>query len=237
MNYGEMQDKIIFRTGNRTDLASTIKDNINRAYLDISTRQKFTAGGKIIVMPHQFTFPQLEVTATITTQAAKQDYTLSTDVIFVFGVKNITDDTPITLKTFRDFYKYLYSTTSGDPAWAYVQHTTIYFYPVPNAEKSIRYWYKKRPTALVNNNDPLLLPEEWGEAVFLLSSAMTFFDLLENDKAMTHMQLLENWIIEHLDQAMLYLRSTSAKSIKQEIRYGRNQRRNKTDWLDRRSGY
>lgn len=213
MNFGELKDKIIFRTGNRTDLNTVISDNINRAYLDISTRQKFTAGGKIIVMPHQFTFPQLEVTDTITTANGIQSYPLQSNVIFVFGVKNITDDTPITLKTFRDFYKYLYSTTAGDPSSAYVQNVTIYFYPVPNAVKSIRYWYKKRPTTLVNNNDPLLLPEEWGEAVFLLSSAMTFFDLLENDKAMTHMQLLENWIIEHLDQAMLYLRSTSAKSI------------------------
>jgi hypothetical protein len=212
MTFGELKAKLKFRLGNRTDIDELIANNINRAYLDIATRERFVAGGKIITLPQRIYFPTLLSSDSFLTEKDTQSYDIAPDVLWVIGIKNLTKNIPITLKTFRDFYKFIGAPFRGTPVMAYVQGTKLWFYPTPDEEYSIEYWYKKKVQPLFNNTDVPELPEEWHEAIFLLAAAMCYFDLLEDGRGMNHMMLLENFIIEHLGQEMAYFANVYSKS-------------------------
>lgn len=213
MNFEQLKAKVKFRVGNRTDIDNLIADNINRAYIDIATRERFVAGGKTIVFPQNFYFPTLLAEASFNTSNAIQSYTLADNVLWIIAMRNDTNNMPINLKTFRDFYRFIGMTTGvGSPTMAYYQNQKVWLYPIPDKSYKITYWYKKKPALLVRNTDTPELPEEWHEAVFLLAVAMTFFDLLEDERGNTHLMLLENFIIEHLGQEMAYFSNVSSKS-------------------------
>lgn len=213
MTFGQLKEKIRFRVGNRSDIDQLIADNINRAYIDIATREKFTAGGKIFAFPEHLYFPTLIKNAELTLTTNIQKYALASDFAWMITMKNKTQDVPVALKTLKQFYLFIDKPDKGIPTMACVVNQDVYFYPIPNQSYSMIYWYKKRPALLSSDNDTPELPQEWHEAIFLLASAMTFYDLLEEVRGDRHMALLENWLIEHLGQESVYLSSVKSTSV------------------------
>jgi len=150
-------------------------------------------------------FPELESSATITTESGTAEYTFATSAIL--RILSVTDKTNYfdltSYEIDREYYEHL---TQGNPGsgnpvhWFISGISTTYrqitFEPTPDGRYSIVVAYKLQPTYLTSGTSTILTTE-WDDVIECFAVARGFLTLGDMEKA----RMWKGWAMEARDNA------------------------------------
>lgn len=178
--FGDLITRVKLRVGNKEEFDDQIKQNINRAILQVVKRE----------LPQE-----VWIETTFSTINATESYTFAsisaTDVYAIPLVRDDTDDIEIDMGSLEHFnmLKQDTSVTSnlGTPRnWVRRGNNIILYNQIPDATaRTIKLTYIQRPTDLSADADVLALNDEWLQPIEHLATSMTWLDLGQLEKAGT----------------------------------------------------
>ena len=171
----EIRTRIAAATGNKTNLDSTIDNNVNEAILQLIFE----------VRPKE-----MQTTTTFVTVDGDFDYIIGsggdipvTDLYAIEMVRNETQEYRLARGTYSEFEANNQSITGDPNKWIHRSTILILYSNVPDGSAdTIKISYLKRPTRLTANSDTFPLNDEWLRPVEVLAVALTFADLQQFDK-------------------------------------------------------
>jgi hypothetical protein len=157
-----MQAHTLRNLGNRTDLATLIKEWINSCYIDLVTTGKFPELDRFAPIP----VPALEVYDTFTTLVGRDYYAYPTDALYIIALRDTTNNMPLKKRDML-WLERNKSTTNAKPLIYATYGNTIWVDPPPDGIYTIRRLYRKKVDAspLVNDNDVPIVAAHWHEAL------------------------------------------------------------------------
>lgn len=196
-NFGQLKNQLKFRLGNRNDLDSWYGTWINMAYANLTSRDKFYD----VSFPKSFKFPKLEVTESLPTASDKNyiDLTaLTTKCLIIYEVRDTTNDVQLEGIGFTRFRGLTPSSSGSKPTQYSCWGDYLYLYDTPNGIYNLQIDFRKRPTAMQDNNDTPALHDEMQEALLDMATITGFRWLLEYEKADIEIKLLIEFFQSHL---------------------------------------
>jgi hypothetical protein len=153
----QVRDEIVKATG-RDDIDGTIDKNINASIIELIYKVKMR---------------EFHKTRTFNTSGSTEAYALQADEFAVVSVRNNTDNKPITPRKITQRDEIDTSIEKAPTHYTEWDEEILLFDGIPNGVYEIELKALKRPTALSADSDPLPTPEEWDEAIRMLSLAKT----------------------------------------------------------------
>jgi hypothetical protein len=193
MDFQTFKNRLQFALGGWDEDATYLDVWINRAYIDLTTVNKFVRWK----LPWYFDIPKLDKSTTINT-TQNQDYiALPSDLLFIINVKDTTNDTDLKPKDIRWIDKNK-SSTASEPTYYARFGSNLYFDCPAGGTYAIEIKYRKRIALLSANGDEPELDDEWQEAMLILAKYYAYSDLLEFDKAREMKTQFIEFVREHL---------------------------------------
>lgn len=198
MTFGDMLTDLKYRCTleNRSFPDSVLKTWMNAGYQNTGRRHLW---------------PFLWTETDITTSASDDTYDIDDDVMFVYMVRNTTDDIPLNYVSLVDFFRtYPDPSATGTPSLfrlpgvtqssvATTPITQIAFYPIPDGTKTIKASYYQRLTALDSNTDIPKIPTEYHELP-ILYAANIYFEREGDARAASMWDKYENGLKDMVEQ-------------------------------------
>lgn len=190
MTFGDQQTdtKIRCAISNDSSLDSSIRQWLNLAQQTITRR---------------FIWPFLETEGTLTTTSGTETYSLASDVLFLYLMRDTTNDQKLSYISLSEFYRTvpdpsatgvptLYrlpgnsqSTVSSNPT------PQVALYPIPGGAYTIKYPYYKQLSDLSNTTDISQIPIPYHELMVDYACSI-YFERQGDTRAVAHMDRFEN---------------------------------------------
>jgi hypothetical protein len=175
-NLQNFRDRIIYRLGNRDDLASglgaTALDSwINEAYREIA---------------HSVTFHELQGLITLTTVVSTRTVSLVNQNVFaVTSVRDTTNNRLLEpfVGTFAEYQRVIGTATQAPAEWIHYG-TDLYLRPIPNAAVSLQVGIINDVTELTAASNIPVIPATWHLGIELLGARNGWRALGEDGKAL-----------------------------------------------------
>jgi len=207
--FKNLKDQLKLQLGTKTD--QTSEDDswlgtwVNDAYLDLTTQNKFyfnlgEMGTMVVSTPKDLRFPLLEETEEISVGSGENSYNLSNlrySCMFVYDIRDITNDVNLQRINYRKFRTYDTSTT-GSPTQYTRYGNKLYFYPTLDDDISFKISYRRRPEAMTSDDEYPVIDEEWHQAILTLAVIKGFLWRMEYEKARMRIMELASFIKSHV---------------------------------------
>lgn len=177
-----IRTQIITEIGGRTDVNTVINDQINYAIQELAT---------------MYEFPELQTSATCSTQAGQYQYLLPSDYYGLIGVYDETNDVELTHDNKWSFEMLDESETDTNGPRSYATfNKRLYVWNAVPADSSITlridYWAKHGE--LSSDTDAVTLPREWYRGIRLKASSFVFQILDMDEKAAARQAEFDRWL-------------------------------------------
>lgn len=178
----DFKNKLEFEI-HRDDQTDNLTGWINTAAMTLTTKDKLWG---VRGLNKRYYFPDLETSETKTTSDGVAYISTPSDCLIVRTVYDTTNDTKLTKISWREYTDYTDRADTdqeGEPNEYCRQGAYIYVHKTPDDEYDLDVFYRKRITALSDNDDVLEIGAEWDEPVLQLAVIQTHMRLDEFDKA------------------------------------------------------
>lgn len=187
--YNDLIEELRQRVGNRTDIDTRLGRWLNDAYFDLLHTPKES-------------FWQLDTSVTFQTTAAAREYDISgySNLWFILGIRDETNEREITKWSWKDFDRRRH--TSGMPIRYARFGSSLYLDPTPDAAYTLLLRYRLRVSELSAGSETIV-GREWDEPLLHLAAAKAYNGLELFNEAGKQQQLYEAFMHRRQDQEML----------------------------------
>lgn len=182
MEFSEMITSLRRRVGRPTTTEvpdDTLKEVINRAYKEIATK---------------YPFNEVRCITSFNTTADDARYQVPTDSNMIYRVWDDTNKKKLHKRGVRFMTGLPDNLPNGKPLHYVRVRNYIQLIPTPDAEYSIKLYYKLDLTELEANDDVPVLPPSWHEGILLKARHMYYDDRGEVGKAIYALNAWKEWI-------------------------------------------
>jgi len=190
MQFSEMVTSLRVRVGNPTTTDapdSTLKDILNRSYLDIADRYRFH---------------KVRKRCTFRTVADQSRYDLPNDLLAVLRVSDTTNFVKLEKIGDRQLSSRTSPNTTGKPTQYVRYRSWIELSPIPDLGDGVttgyvmEVWYKYQLPKLINDGDQPELPLSWHEGVVMFGKYKYYEDVADGPKAAAAYEAWKLWVVD-----------------------------------------
>jgi hypothetical protein len=180
--YSDFKSKLTRELWNRDDVSTLVGGWVNAAYMDLCTRNRFWD----VKMPHNFDFPELNVSESRTTADGTASVATPSQALFITTVFDDTNKRKLSKMSPREYFSKTDRATAaaeGQPTNWTRYGSNLYLWPTPAATYSLSVYYRKRPAEMSDDLDVTAVGAEWDEIILKLAVIQSMMRLKAYDDA------------------------------------------------------
>ena len=166
--FANFKSYVTLALGNRDGLTTNLPIWINSAYLQLCSINKVVSYRRL----KNLNFPELETEADATTIDGQTYISRPSNTLHIYTIWDMTNDQKLTYRSpswYFDQTGRIDSNSEGKPKYWIPYGAKTYLHPTPDDAYTLKTFFRKKPSSLVNDGDTTVIGEEWDEAIFQLA--------------------------------------------------------------------